>query len=135
MNCCHFKGCLTSDVELKKTRNDKSVVNFSIAVKHFVKDKPPEVSYFDFEAWGTIAEILAEKAYKGRHILITCQAKNHKWQTKEGEQKKAIRFRVMAFEWVSYNEDRRPENTVQAEPEMSDEDEVPFDVETSELQF
>lgn len=107
MNVCHFKGCLTRDIELKKTKNSNSVVNFSIAVKHFIKDAAPEVNYFDIEAWGPVAELLAEGGYKGRHVIIMGQAKNHSWQTKDDNgqdvTRKAIRFRATGFEWCSFD--------------------------------
>jgi single stranded DNA-binding protein len=128
MNFCHFKGCLVTDIELKKTKNEKSVINFSIAVKSFVKDQNPETHYFDFEAWGPVADFLAEGAYKGRHIIITAQAKNHKWETKDGEVKKAIRFRVNSFEWVSYDESKLKNKRKETQDDNQDEEEIPFEV-------
>jgi single-stranded DNA-binding protein len=131
MNVCNFSGHLVRDIELKKTKNDNSVVNFSIAVKNFIKDSGPEVHYFDFEAWGSVAEMLAEGGYKGRHMNIFSQAKNHSWQTQnengEPVTRKAVRFRATGFEWMSYD----PAKFKKAPTEQSQDDELPPTVSAS----
>ena len=57
INNCTFTGRLGSDVELKQTQNGKSVARFRLAVGGFRKD---ETYWLDFEAWGKMAETLAQ---------------------------------------------------------------------------
>lgn len=108
MNLCIFRGNLTRDIELRTTTNDNTpVCNFSIAVREFRKGEQT-TEFFDFEAWGSIAENLAKGGNKGRCILVRGKAKNHSFTTKDkvtGQeiQRKGNRYRVEEFEWTTFN--------------------------------
>ena len=84
MNICCFVGKLVADPELKET-NNTYVVNFSLAVEDYRKDKEGEkhrrVDYLDFEAWDTGATTIAKHFKKGELLAIEAEARQHKWNS------------------------------------------------------
>ena len=59
LNSVNIMGNLTRDPELKYTNSGKSVCNLSIANNRIYTsngEKVTEVSYFDVEVWGAVAE-------------------------------------------------------------------------------
>ena len=99
MNCCHFVGKLAADPDLREI-NGTHVVNFSLAVEDYRKDKNGEkhrqVNFLDFEAWDTGATTIAKYFKKGDMLIIDSEARQHKWVSNEQQRKKII-FRVKTF--------------------------------------
>jgi single-strand DNA-binding protein len=87
-------GRLTADAIIGKTKNNKEVVNFSIAVNDRYKSKSGEVNtiteYFRCAFWlGTnVAKILT----KGTIVALTGRASAEVWMNKEGEPQAALNF-------------------------------------------
>ena len=99
MNSCFFVGKLAADPELKET-NNTYVVNFSLAVEEYRRDKDGEkhrrVDYLDFEAWDTGATTIAKHFQKGDLLIIEAEARQHKWVSGEQKRQKIV-FRVKTF--------------------------------------
>jgi single-strand DNA-binding protein len=99
MNCCHFVGKLAADPDLREV-NGTHVVNFSLAVEDYRKDKNGEkhrqVNFLDFEAWDTGATTIAKYFRKGDMLIIDSEARQHKWIADEQPRKKIV-FRVKTF--------------------------------------
>lgn len=102
MNICCFVGKLVADPELKET-NNTYVVNFSLAVEDYRKDKEGEkhrrVDYLDFEAWDTGATTIAKHFKKGELLAIEAEARQHKWVSGDQKRQKVV-FRVKTFKAV-----------------------------------
>lgn len=90
INNCTFTGRLGSDVELKQTQTGKSVARFRLAVGGFHKD---EAHWLDFEAWGKMAETLAQYRHKGDTVGLTAHAVVDTWE-KDGQKHSRVKFVV-----------------------------------------
>jgi single stranded DNA-binding protein len=112
MNICCFIGKLVADPELKET-NNTHVVNFSLAVEDYRKDKEGEkhrrVDYLDFEAWDTGATTIAKHFKKGELLAIEAEARQHKWNSGDQKRQKIV-FRVKTFKSIGCKTTERLEN-------------------------
>ena len=92
------------------------VFKFPIAVNRFSKnsngDAYEEVSYFDVEAYGKIAETCEKNVSKGRGIRVVGRLKQDRWKNEEGKNFSKI---FVVAEHVEYkpkfNNEERNENT------------------------
>ena len=82
-----FVGSLTHDPEIKFLSNT-SVVKFSVAVNRKRKDEEI-VSFFDCEAWGSLAENAANCLKKGDRIIVTGELKQDRYEV-EGKKRSAV---------------------------------------------
>lgn len=90
INNCTFTGRLGSDVDLKQTQTGKSVARFRLAVNGFKKD---DTAWLDFEAWGKMAETLAQYRHKGDTVGLTAHAVVDQWE-KDGQKHSRVKFVV-----------------------------------------
>ena len=80
-------GNLTRDPELKKLPSGNVVCGLSIANNRTYLNKGAkitEVSYFDVEVWGAIAEDCSKYLTKGSGIIVEGRLKQDRWE-KEGK--------------------------------------------------
>jgi len=87
-------GNLTRDPELKYTNSGKSVCNLSIANNRVYSsggEKVTEVSYFDVEVWGAVAENCAKYLSKGRGIIVEGRLRQDRWE-KDGKTQSRVRI-------------------------------------------
>lgn len=90
INNCTFTGRLGSDVDLKQTQTGKSVARFRLAVNGFKND---DTAWLDFEAWGKMAETLAQYRHKGDTVGLTAHAVVDNWE-KDGQKHSRVKFVV-----------------------------------------
>ena len=69
MNNVQLIGNLTKDIELRKTQNGKSVVNFTLAVARTFNRE--ETDFIQCQAWGKTADILHQYCHKGSKIGLS----------------------------------------------------------------
>lgn len=94
LNSVNIMGNLTRDPELKYTNSGKSVCNLSIANNRIYTSngqKVTEVSYFDVEVWGAVAENCAKYLSKGRGVIVEGRLKQDRWE-KEGKTQTRVRI-------------------------------------------
>jgi single-strand DNA-binding protein len=94
LNSVNILGNLTRDPEIKYTQSGRSVCNLSIANNRvYSKDneKVTEVSYFDVEVWGAVAENCAKYLAKGSGIVVEGRLKQDRWE-KEGKTQSRVRI-------------------------------------------
>ena len=87
-------GNLTRDPEIKYTSSGKSVCNLSIANNRIYSkngEKVSEVSYFDVEVWGALAENCSKYLSKGRGIVVEGRLRQDRWE-KDGKMQSRIRI-------------------------------------------
>lgn len=87
MNRVILKGRLTSDVELKQTANNISVVRATLAVNRDFKDKESgeyQTDFISIQAWRKTAEFLAKYTSKGQEILIEGALHNNNYEKSDG---------------------------------------------------
>ena len=94
LNNVSLMGNLTRDPELKYTATGKAVCNLSIANNRvFSKngEKATEVSYFDVEVWGVVAENCAKYLTKGNGIIVEGRLRQDRWE-KDGKTQSRVRI-------------------------------------------
>ena len=112
LNSVNIMGNLTRDPELKYTNSGKSVCNLSIANNRVYSsggEKVTEVSYFDIEIWGVVAENCAKYLSKGRGIIVEGRLRQDRW---EKDVKTQSRVRIAASS-VHFLPNRRDDNSIQ----------------------
>jgi len=94
LNSVNIMGNLTRDPELKYTPSGKTVCNLSIANNRvYTKngEKVTEVSYFDIEVWGTVAENCSKYLSKGSGIIVEGRLRQDRWE-KDGKTQSRVRI-------------------------------------------
>ncbi len=94
LNSVNIMGNLTRDPELKNTPSGKSVCSLSIANNRVYtknSEKVTEVSYFDVEVWGPVAENCAKYLKKGSGIIVEGRLKQDRWE-KDGKTQSRVRI-------------------------------------------
>jgi len=94
LNSVNIMGNLTRDPELKYTSSGKAVCNLSIANNRVYSSngqKVTEVSYFDVEVWGAVAENCSKYLSKGRGIVVEGRLKQDRWE-KDGKTQSRVRI-------------------------------------------
>ncbi len=98
LNSLIIEGNVTRDPEVKQTANGFKVCTVPIAVNRFYKNSNGEgvneVSYFNIETFGKMADACQEKCTKGRGIRVVGRIKQSRWITTEG--KKTSKVSIIA---------------------------------------
>lgn len=86
-------GNLTSDPDVKTTKTGSSVLKVGIAVNRRWKNKQDEweeeVSFFDVNAWGELADNVAASLSKGSRVVVTGRLEQQSWE-KEGQKQSKV---------------------------------------------
>ena len=97
LNSIILEGSAVKDVEVVEPMSGFSVGKFTIGVSRWFKNKEnvmtEEVSYFDCECYGVIAETFAKKIIKGRELRLVGRLKQERWT--DSEQKEHSRVYVV----------------------------------------
>ena len=94
LNSVNIMGNLTRDPELKMTPSGKAVCSLSIANNRIYNkgtERVTEVSYFDVEVWGPIAENCTKYLKKGSGIIVEGRLKQDRWE-KDGKTQSRVRI-------------------------------------------
>lgn len=136
-----LRGNLTADPELRTGRTSRCA--FSLAVTEEKRgangtyDKG-DTHYFDCVAWASQAEHLAASARKGDQVIVDGVLKDERWETNDGEKRRAIRVHAYSVGMSLMFEDlpsrrARAEGVELAPPNLPDDpwarvpdDEPPF---------
>ena len=102
-------GRLTRDVELRSTRNGKSVATVSVASDR--RDRKSDPVYVDLILWEGQAEAAAEHLVKGQAVTFSGRFEPRPYQTSSGEQRVAIEVHNVDLEYGA-----RPRGQEPAEP-------------------
>jgi single-strand DNA-binding protein len=103
LNSVTIGGNLTRDPDHRQLPTGNSVVRLSVAVneRYVSKGKPEEkVGYFDLQAWGELAEALAEGA-KGSGIIGVGRLVNESWDDKDGNKRYGTKVELERAHFVS----------------------------------
>ncbi len=88
-----IEGFVTQDPTLKKTKTDKHVCTFSLAVNHYSKeDTDPKVSFIDVETWERLAEFCSGSISKGKRVMVIGSLRQDRWENKEGKRQSRIKI-------------------------------------------
>jgi len=94
---------LTRDPELRYIQSGKAICNFSGASSQsYQKDgeKKETVSYFDFQVWGKLGEVVNEHAKKGMRLAIDGKLQQSRWDDSDGKKRSKIEIVVENFQFL-----------------------------------
>lgn len=118
LNSIILEGNLTKDGELKNT--SFSVCSLSVAVNRSYKNKDgewvDEVSFFDVECFGNMAEVAAKNAVKGRGIRVVGRLKQDRWADENGKTFSKVKVIAEHIEFKPMLE--KPEEKADKEPKI-----------------
>lgn len=97
INTVNISGNLTRDCTKKKA-GETPLVEFSVAVNEFRKDKEPYTSFFDCVLFGKRAQGLADYLLKGQKVAVSGRMRQDRWQTQEGENRSKVVVIVQEIE-------------------------------------
>jgi len=86
-NTVSIFGNLTRDPELKSMPSGKNICKLSIANNRVYtknNEKVTEVSYFDVDVWGVVADNCAKYLKKGTGVIVEGRLKQDRWE-KDGK--------------------------------------------------
>ena len=118
LNSVNIMGNLTRDPELKTIPSGKSVCSLSIANNRvYTKngEKVTEVSYFDVEVWGVIAENCAKYLKKGSGIIVEGRLKQDRWE-KDGKTQSRVRIAANSIHFLPRKDGGGAQRTSEAAP-------------------
>jgi single-strand DNA-binding protein len=134
MNSVVISGNNVRDIELRFLQSGKALANFSVAVSQGKnKDDEWESAFFDCQAWGQLAENIAESVTKGSKVIVVGKLITDSWKDKEtGENRYKVKINAFqvgvdlsfARAVVMKNEKPSPEQ-IGEDAEFTDED-IPF---------
>lgn len=116
INKCIFVGRLSSDVELRYTPNGKAVANFGLALTRAVPDQngDRQADFIRCQAWGKVAENMANQLSKGDMIAIESRVQTRSYQGQDGKTNYVTEFIVEGFpqflkvkKWVNGNSNQQ----------------------------
>ena len=106
-------GRLTRDIDLKYTTTGTAIAAVSLASNRSVKKQDnweTEVSYFDANIYGRMAENLKPYLIKGKMILIAGRLKQDRWE-KDGHKFSRIKIEVEEVQLLGGNSSESPNNS------------------------
>jgi single-strand DNA-binding protein len=109
-------GNITREPELKFLGSGNAAVKFSIAVNKRRKGKDGEyeesTSFFDVQAYGTLAENLANSVQKGNRVVVTGEIEQRSWDDKEGNKRSTVEITASevgpSLRWATAEITRNP---------------------------
>jgi single-strand DNA-binding protein len=121
INVVTIKGRVTRDPELRVLPSGQSVASFSIANNRAFKNKEgeltEEVSFIDCEAFGQVADTIANHIKKGRSMFVTGRLRQDKWEDREtGTKRSKLVVKVEDFNFADSPPDRDQSQPQQEPP-------------------
>lgn len=125
LNSLIIEGNITRKPEEKMTPNGYKVCIIPIAVNRFYKnikgEGVNEVSYFDIEAFGKLAETCVEKCEVGRGLRVVGRLKQNRWKNNDGKSTSKVSIIAEHIEYkkmLSHIEPAKEKTIVNEEKEM-----------------
>jgi len=103
LNKVVMMGRLVRDPETKMTNGGMAVTKLTIANNKSVRDGSgykQEAGYFQWVAFGKMAETIAKCFRKGERIILAGRANYQTWQGADGKQVSKVEFEVAEFSFV-----------------------------------
>ena len=121
LNSIILEGNLVRDASLAEPVPGFKKCIFSVGVNRFYKNKKneavDEVSFFDIETYGRMAEYCSEKAKKGRGVRVVGRLKQDSWKDDSGKTQSRV---YVVAEHIEYKPEKKSEEAVkQAEVQVT----------------
>ncbi|MDK9332635.1 single-stranded DNA-binding protein [Propionibacterium freudenreichii] len=85
-------GALGADPEIRFAKSGKAVASFQVAVNRRKRDQSggwvdDGADWHSVQAWGTLAENVAESLTKGTRVIVTGRLESREWEDREGNKR------------------------------------------------
>jgi single-strand DNA-binding protein len=124
LNTVLIEGNATRDAELKYANSGTAICKLSVAVNRFYKSGDgfeKEVSFFDVDTFGKVAELCAEKCHKGDAIRVAGRLKQSRWNASDGTARSQV---VIIAEYVEFRPKAKGQDGQPSAP--PDAGDIPF---------
>jgi single-strand DNA-binding protein len=122
LNSLILEGNITRIPDVKETAHGFKVCRVPLAVNRFYKNNDgeniQEVSYFDVETFGKLAEFCEKNSDKGRGMRVVGRLKQDRWKTTDG--KNTSRISIIA-EHIEFKPRMKKDTEGEMATEISDE--------------
>lgn len=122
INSIVIEGNLVRDPETKTTPKGTALCTFSIATNRYFKQDSgleKEVSYFNVESWGKLAESVSNHGRKGRGVRVVGRLKQERWQDREGKAQSRV---IIVAEYAEFRPDFSGQTEAAADKEAETEE-------------
>ncbi len=124
-------GRLTKDSRLAYTKQGVPVANFSIANNQKKKQGDEwidEVSFFECNLWGKLAESLNQYMVKGKQVIVSGKLKQERYTAIDGSNRSKIVINCDDIQLLGKNEQQQQSvnNSSQSTYGSSYEEDIPF---------
>ena len=121
LNSIILEGNLVRDASLAEPVPGFKKCIFSMGVNRFYKNRKneavDEVSFFDIETYGRMAEYCSEKAKKGRGVRVVGRLKQDSWKDDSGKTQSRV---YVVAEHIEYKPEKKSEEAAkQAEVQVT----------------
>jgi single-strand DNA-binding protein len=125
LNSIILEGNLTQEAECRETSKGTALCHLSVAVNRWFKQEGSmvkEVSFFDVQTWGKLAQSCEQLGHKGRGVRVVGRIKQDRWIDTNGKNCSKV---VIVAEHVEFKPEMQQstENDVATEAENSEEEE------------
>ena len=122
LNSILIDGNLVKDPVLRSNAKGTQIGSMRLASNRYFKQDTgfeKEVSYFDVETWGKLAEVCSIRGKKGRGVRVVGRLKQSRWNGSDG--KTASRIYIVA-EHVEFHPESKKEKRSSYDSSFDDED-------------
>jgi single-strand DNA-binding protein len=126
-----LSGRWTKDIDFKTFDSGKCVSKSSLAVDDGFGDKK-QTYFFDCEAWGKTAEVIANYSGKGKKILVEGRLKVESWE-KDGQKRYATKVVIDNVELIESKDSSQKQTSQEPQSQIDDSYAPPMD--DSDLPF
>lgn len=95
LNSVIVEGNLTKDADFDSTQKGTGFCTFSVATNRYFKSGDEiqhEVSYFDVEAWGKLADSCHSLLVKGSGVRVVGRLKQDRWNSEDGKARSRVKI-------------------------------------------
>ncbi|MBR7079128.1 MAG: single-stranded DNA-binding protein [Treponema sp.] len=118
LNQIILEGNVVRQPEMRGTASGFTVCSFPIAVNRKIKAQDgqfqDEVSYFDIDAFGQLAENCSKWAPKGRGVRVVGRLKQNRWKDDEGKVHSRIKVIAEHVEFKTFNKKHDDQDSANA---------------------
>lgn len=106
MNKVQLIGRLTKDPELRYTKSNIAVANYSIAVNDGYGEKQ-QTHYINISTWGKSGEFVSKYFKKGQAIAIVGRLNNNNYEDKNGNKRYSLEVVTEDIEFIGNKKEEK----------------------------
>jgi single-strand DNA-binding protein len=131
-------GNISTDLELKRTSNDKAYIKFNLATNNRIKNADGEMieqaEFHRIAFWGKKAETIHQYCKKGDKLFVRGRLVHRSWENDKGEKQYITEVMGLGFQFLTPKSDQKesePDNELAADvdeilSEGTDQEDIPF---------